>query len=67
MAVSGRSLENIVAVGTELGYIQANDNVLISIDAINKYPAEKVTIITTGSKVRLCLLCLELLVMSTKG
>lgn len=50
VAVSGRSLENIVAVGTELGYIQANDNVLISIDAINKYPAEKVTIITTGSQ-----------------
>lgn len=50
VAVSGRSLENIVAVGTDLGYIQANDNVLISIDAINKYPPEKVTIITTGSQ-----------------
>ena len=50
VAVSGRSLENIVAVGTELGYIQANDNVLISIDAINKYPPEKVTIVTTGSQ-----------------
>lgn len=50
VAVSGRSLENIVAVGTELGYIQANDNVLIGIDAINKYPPEKVTIITTGSQ-----------------
>lgn len=50
VAVSGRSLENMVTVGTELGYIQANDNILISVYAINKYPSEKVTIITTGSQ-----------------
>lgn len=50
VAVSGRSLENIVAVGTELGYIQLEKDTFISIDTINKYPPEKVTIITTGSQ-----------------
>ena len=50
VAVSGRSLENIVAVGTELGYIHLDKDTFISVDAINKYPPDKVTIITTGSQ-----------------
>jgi ribonuclease J len=50
VAVSGRSMENIVAVATELGYLHFEKDVLINIDAINKYPPEKVTIITTGSQ-----------------
>lgn len=50
VAVSGRSMENIVAVATELGYINLDKKNLISIDAINKFPPEKVTIITTGSQ-----------------
>jgi ribonuclease J len=50
VAVSGRSMENIVAVATELGYLHFEKDVLINIDAINKYPPEKITIITTGSQ-----------------
>ncbi len=34
----------------ELGYLHAPDNVLIAIDEINKYPPEKVVLITTGSQ-----------------
>ena len=34
----------------ELGYLHAPDNVLITIDEINKYPPEKVVLITTGSQ-----------------
>ena len=34
----------------ELGYLHAPDNVLITIDEINKYPPEKVVLITTGSR-----------------
>ena len=50
VAVSGRSLENSVAVGTELGYLKIPDGTLVSLDMVNRFPPEKVTIITTGSQ-----------------
>jgi ribonuclease J len=50
VAVSGRSMENIVGVATELGYLHFEKDILINIDMINKYPPEKITIITTGSQ-----------------
>jgi ribonuclease J len=50
VAVSGRSMENIVQVAIELGYLQIDKEVLISLDSINKYPNDKLVIITTGSQ-----------------
>ena len=50
VAVSGRSMENIVAVATELGYIKFGEGVLIEVDSINKYPDDKIVLITTGSQ-----------------
>ncbi len=50
VAVSGRSMENIVAVASELGYLKYEEGTLISIDDIKKYPNDKVAIITTGSQ-----------------
>jgi ribonuclease J len=50
VAVSGRSMENIVAVAIELGYLTMEEGTLISIDYINKYPNDKIVIITTGSQ-----------------
>lgn len=50
VAVSGRSMENIVQVATELGYIKMEKDILIGIDAINRYPNDKIVIITTGSQ-----------------
>ena len=50
VAVSGRSMENIVAVATELGYIKYEEGTLIGIDAINRYNSDKIVIITTGSQ-----------------
>lgn len=50
VAVSGRSMENIVAVAAELGYLEFEKDILVSIDQINKYPNDKVVIITTGSQ-----------------
>ena len=35
------------------------EGVIIDIDNINKYPPEKLVIITTGVKVNLCQLCQE--------
>lgn len=50
VAVSGRSMENIVAVAIELGYLKVNEGVVIGVDAINRYPDDKIVIITTGSQ-----------------
>jgi len=50
VAVSGRSMENIVAVATEIGYIKYEEGTMIGIDAINRYNPEQIVIITTGSQ-----------------
>ena len=50
VAVSGRSMVSNTEMARELGYLHAPDNVLIDIDEVNKYPPEKVVLITTGSQ-----------------
>lgn len=50
VAVSGRSMINNVAIAQELGYLHIPEGLLIDIDAINHYPKDKVTLITTGSQ-----------------
>jgi len=50
VAVSGRSMENIIKVGTELGYLTLPPNTYVDLKEINKYPRNKMTIITTGSQ-----------------
>lgn len=50
VAVTGRSLENLVQVGQDLGYLNVPENILIPIDAIKRYPDDKLVIITTGSQ-----------------
>lgn len=50
VAVSGRSMENIMNVAIELGYIEVDKDTLVSIDQINKYNNDQVVIITTGSQ-----------------
>jgi len=50
VAVIGRSLENLVRVGSELGYLNVPEGILIDINLIRNYPDEKLVIITTGSQ-----------------
>ncbi len=50
VAVIGRSLENLVSVGSELGYLNVPEGVLIDINLIRNYPDDKLVIITTGSQ-----------------
>lgn len=50
VAVIGRSLENVVAIGQQLGYLNVPEGVLVPMDTINSYPADKMVIITTGSQ-----------------
>ena len=50
VALSGRSLENVVAIGQELGYLNVPDGIIIGIDAVKQYTDEELVIITTGSQ-----------------
>jgi ribonuclease J len=50
IAVSGRSMENILNIGLELGYINIPASALVDISEISRYPRKKVCIITTGSQ-----------------
>ena len=50
VAVTGRSMINVVTAAVRLGYMNVPDGVLIDIDNVKKYPPEKITIVTTGSQ-----------------
>lgn len=50
VAISGRSMENIMGVAQNLGYLDVPENVLIDINTLGKHPKHKVCIITTGSQ-----------------
>ena len=50
VAVSGRSMVNVFAVATELGYLNIPDNMLIDLNDISKYEDNEVVLITTGSQ-----------------
>ncbi len=50
VAVSGRSMLNVVSVASKLGYLSIPENVLIDIELIGKYKPEQLVIITTGSQ-----------------
>ena len=50
VAFSGRSMINYLTVARELGYINVPDGVIIDIDMLNKYTAEQIVLVTTGSQ-----------------
>ena len=50
VAVTGRSMENILKVSMELGYLDVPKNTLVDINATKSLPKEKTVIITTGSQ-----------------
>jgi len=50
VAVFGRSMIRTVEVGTEMGYIKAPEGTFVESRVLNKYPADKVTILCTGSQ-----------------
>ncbi|MEG1428925.1 MAG: RNase J family beta-CASP ribonuclease [Hydrogenoanaerobacterium sp.] len=50
VALSGRSMLNVVAKATELGYLKVPEGILIEIDGINRYRPDQLVIITTGSQ-----------------
>ena len=50
VAVEGRSMVNIIATASELGYIKIPKNTLIETDQIKNYPDDQIVLITTGSQ-----------------
>lgn len=50
VAISGRSMVNNVNIAHELNYLTMPEGLLVDIEMINRYPKEKMTIITTGSQ-----------------
>ena len=50
VAVSGRSMINVVNIATELGYLKMPEGLIVDIDLINRYPKDKMILITTGSQ-----------------
>ena len=50
VAVTGRSMENILKVATELGYLNIPDGTLVDINQIKSLPKDKIVIVSTGSQ-----------------
>ena len=50
VAVSGRSMTNVLNAAIELGYMTIPKNTLIDLDEIDRYPKDKLVIVTTGSQ-----------------
>lgn len=50
VVVCGRSMLNVVSIGSELGYLNVPDGVLIDIDNIRNFRPEELVIVTTGSQ-----------------
>lgn len=50
VAFSGRSMINYMNVAGELGYVNVPEGLIIDLDLLNRYPKEKVVLVTTGSQ-----------------
>lgn len=50
VAISGRSMENVVALAIELGYLNIPEGTLVDLKMIRNIPDDKLVIITTGSQ-----------------
>ena len=50
VAVTGRSMENVLKVAEELGYLKVPSNTIVELGAIKSLPKNKVVIVSTGSQ-----------------
>ena len=50
VAVTGRSMENMLKVATDLNYLKAPANTIVDIGAIKSLPKDKIVIVSTGSQ-----------------
>ncbi|MEI6601987.1 MAG: ribonuclease J [Clostridia bacterium] len=50
VALCGRSMENVVGIAIELGYLRVPEDLLVDINKIKKYTNDQIVIVTTGSQ-----------------
>ena len=50
VAITGRSMLNIIGAAVELGYMTVPDGVLVDINEIKRFKPEELTLVTTGSQ-----------------
>lgn len=50
VAISGRSMVNVIGVARELGYLDIEDDMLVDLNDISKYDDSELVIITTGTQ-----------------
>ena len=50
VAVTGRSMENVLKVAQELGYIKVPAGMIVDLNAVKSLPKNKVVIVSTGSQ-----------------
>jgi ribonuclease J len=50
VALVGRSMVNVASIAIELGYLRVPEGLMIELDDIDRYPANMIAIITTGSQ-----------------
>ena len=50
VAISGRSMENIMGVAQNLEYLDVPRDILVDVNDISRYPKNKICIVTTGSQ-----------------
>ena len=50
VAVTGRSMENMLKVGQELGYIKVPAGMIVDLNQVKSLPKNKVVIVSTGSQ-----------------
>ncbi|MBO5883099.1 MAG: ribonuclease J [Clostridia bacterium] len=50
VAITGRSMQNIISAAIELGYMTVPEGVLVDINEIKRFRPEELTLVTTGSQ-----------------
>lgn len=50
VAVVGRSMTNVINLALELGYLHAPDELIVDVELVQRLPAHKIVILSTGSQ-----------------
>ena len=50
VAISGRSMLNVISVAKELKYLKFKDNIIVDLKDLSKYQPEQIVLLTTGSQ-----------------
>ncbi|MDA5107316.1 ribonuclease J [Brevibacillus thermoruber] len=50
ITVVGRSMQNVINISMDLGYLNVPEGLFVETDEVNKLPAEQVVILSTGSQ-----------------